>query len=49
MVKTGSDHRKSLVDGRSVYINSEKVDNVTTYRAFGRIGLQSVRLSGGKS
>jgi len=36
MVKTGSDHRKSLIDGRSVYINSEKVDDVTTYRAFAR-------------
>ncbi len=36
MVKTGSDHRKSLMDGRSVYINSEKVDDVTTYRAFAR-------------
>jgi 4-hydroxyphenylacetate 3-monooxygenase len=36
MVKTGSDHRKSLIDGRAVYINSEKVDDVTTYRAFAR-------------
>jgi hypothetical protein len=36
MVKTGSDHRKSLRDGRAVDINSEKVDDVTSYRAFAR-------------
>lgn len=36
MVKTGSDHRRSLKDGRSVYINSEKVSDVTTHPAFAR-------------
>ena len=36
MVKTGSDHRRSLHDGRAVYINSQKVDDVTTHDAFAR-------------
>jgi 4-hydroxyphenylacetate 3-monooxygenase len=36
MVKTGSDHRRSLNDNRSVYINSERVADVTTHRAFSR-------------
>ena len=36
MVKTGSDHRRSLIDGRSVYINSQEVNDVTTHRAFAR-------------
>lgn len=36
MVKTGSDHRRSLNDNRSVYINSERVADVTTHRAFAR-------------
>ena len=34
MLKTGSDHLKSLRDGRVVYIGSEKVDDVTTHPAF---------------
>lgn len=34
MVKTGSDHLRSLQDGRSVYINAEKVADVTTHPAF---------------
>jgi 4-hydroxyphenylacetate 3-monooxygenase len=36
MVKTGSDHLKSLKDGRAVYINSKRVDDVTTDPAFSR-------------
>lgn len=36
MVKIGSDHLKSLQDGRAVYINSEKVDDVTVHPAFRR-------------
>jgi 4-hydroxyphenylacetate 3-monooxygenase len=34
MVKTGSDHRRSLKDGRAVYIDAQKVDDVTTHPAF---------------
>ena len=34
MLKTGSEHLKSLRDGRVVYIGSEKVDDVTTHPAF---------------
>lgn len=34
MVKTGADHIKSLKDGREVYINGERVNDVTTHPAF---------------
>ena len=34
MLKTGSEHLESLRDGRSVYIGSEKVNDVTAHPAF---------------
>jgi 4-hydroxyphenylacetate 3-monooxygenase len=34
-VKTGAEHLKSLRDGRAVYIDGERVDDVTTHPAFG--------------
>jgi 4-hydroxyphenylacetate 3-monooxygenase len=34
MLKSGSEHLRSLKDGRIVYIGSEKVDDVTTHPAF---------------
>jgi 4-hydroxyphenylacetate 3-monooxygenase len=34
MLKTGNDHLRQLKDGRTVYIGSEKVDDVTTHPAF---------------
>jgi 4-hydroxyphenylacetate 3-monooxygenase len=34
MLKSGSEHLRSLRDGRTVYIGSEKVDDVTTHPAF---------------
>src|SRR5262245_51086753 len=34
MLKSGSEHLKSLRDGRVVYIGAEKVDDVTTHPAF---------------
>ncbi|OKO84421.1 4-hydroxyphenylacetate 3-monooxygenase [Bradyrhizobium sp. NAS80.1] len=34
MVKTGHDHLQSLRDGRSVYIDSQKVEDVTVHHAF---------------
>lgn len=34
MVKTGSDHLRSLQDGRAIYIDGEKVRDVTTHPAF---------------
>lgn len=34
MIKTSLQHIESLRDGRSVYINGEKVDDVTTHPAF---------------
>jgi 4-hydroxyphenylacetate 3-monooxygenase len=34
MLKTGSEHLKSLRDGRTVFIGSEKVEDVTTHPAF---------------
>jgi 4-hydroxyphenylacetate 3-monooxygenase len=34
MVKNGSQHLKSLQDGRNVFINGERVDDVTTHPAF---------------
>ena len=33
-VKTGQDHVASLRDGRDVYINGERVADVTTHKAF---------------
>ncbi len=33
-VKTGADHIRSLCDGREVFIDGERVDNVTTHPAF---------------
>jgi 4-hydroxyphenylacetate 3-monooxygenase len=33
-VKTGADHRASLRDGRNVYINGERVEDVTVHPAF---------------
>ncbi|MGH8692076.1 MAG: 4-hydroxyphenylacetate 3-hydroxylase N-terminal domain-containing protein, partial [Burkholderiales bacterium] len=41
MLKTGAEHLESLRDGRVVYIGSEKVDDVTTHRAF-RNGARSM-------
>jgi 4-hydroxyphenylacetate 3-monooxygenase len=36
MVKNGSDHLKSLRDGRAVYISSEQVKDITAHPAFRR-------------
>jgi len=33
-VKTGADHLRSLQDGRAVYIDGERVEDVTTHPAF---------------
>ena len=33
--KTGADHLRSLRDGRAVYIDGERVADVTTHPAFG--------------
>ena len=41
MLKTGSEHLQSLRDGRSVFIGSEKVEDVTTHPAF-RNGARSI-------
>src|SRR5262245_20274246 len=41
MLKTGSEHLKRLNDGRTVYIGSEKVEDVTTHPAF-RNGARTV-------
>ena len=41
MLKSGSEHLKSLRDGRVVYIGSERVDDVTTHPAF-RNGARSM-------
>ena len=41
MLKSGSEHLKSLRDGRVVYIGSERVDDVTTHPAF-RNGARSI-------
>ena len=32
--KTGADHTKSLQDGRTVYIDGERVADVTTHPAY---------------
>ena len=34
MLMTGSEYLESIRDGRRVYIGSERVDDVTTHRAF---------------
>ena len=34
MLKTGKEHLEGLRDGRTVYIGSERVDDVTTHPAF---------------
>ncbi|MCP4328602.1 MAG: 4-hydroxyphenylacetate 3-hydroxylase [Alphaproteobacteria bacterium] len=34
MIRTGDEYRASIRDGREVYINGEKVDDVTVYPAF---------------
>ncbi len=34
MIRTGNEYRASLQDGRQVWINGEKVDDVTTHPAF---------------
>jgi 4-hydroxyphenylacetate 3-monooxygenase len=34
MLKSGSEHLRSLKDGRTVYIGSEKIDDVTAHPAF---------------
>ena len=34
MAKTGAEHLKSLQDGREVYLNGKKIDDVTTHPAF---------------
>lgn len=36
MIKTSAQHIESLRDGRQVYINGERVDDVTTHPAFAR-------------
>lgn len=36
MLKTGKEHLEGLRDGRTVYIGSEKVDDVTTHPAFAK-------------
>src|SRR5438477_9249561 len=34
MIRTGTQYRESLRDGREVYINSERVADVTTHKMF---------------
>src|SRR6266850_7028084 len=41
MLKTGSEHLKSLKDGRVIFIGSEKVEDVTTHPGF-RDGARSI-------
>ena len=33
-IRTGAEYRESLRDGRSVYVNGERVKDVTTYPPF---------------
>jgi aromatic ring hydroxylase len=33
-VRTGLDYRERLRDGRSIYVNGERVKDVTTYPAY---------------
>lgn len=44
VAKTGAQHLKSLKDGRSIYINGEKVADVTTHAAFRNSVKSSARL-----
>ncbi len=34
MIRTGDEYRESLCDGREVYMNGEKIADVTTHPAF---------------
>ena len=34
MIRNGSDYRESIKDGRQVWINGEKVDDVTIHPMF---------------
>ena len=34
MLRTGSEYLESLRDGRTIYLGSEKIDDVTTHPAF---------------
>ena len=34
MIRTGEEYRESLRDGREVWINGERVDDVTAHPAF---------------
>jgi 4-hydroxyphenylacetate 3-monooxygenase len=34
MIRTGEDYRESIRDGRNVWIDGERVDDVTTHPAF---------------
>ena len=34
MIRTGNEYRESLRDGREVWMNGERVDDVTTHPAF---------------
>ena len=36
MIKNGTEHRRSLQDGREVYIEGARVHDVTTDRSFAR-------------
>lgn len=44
MVKTGREHLESLRDGRSVFIDSERVSDVTTHAAFRQSARSAARL-----
>src|SRR5690242_4402386 len=41
VLKTGGDHLERLRDGRELYLGGERIDDVTTHRAF-RNGARSV-------
>ena len=36
MIRTGEEYRESIRDGREVWMNGERVDDVTAHPAFGR-------------
>ena len=44
MTKTGSKHLQSLRDGREVYLNGKKIDDVTTHLAFKNVVAASAKL-----
>ena len=44
MTKTGSKHLQSLRDGREVYLNGKKIDDVTTHLAFKNVVTASAKL-----